>query len=135
MNLTTTSDLQSLRRDHEQLVAFRREVQTSLVQVDQATRRFLTGPLSNAVLRGVVALLEIQTAESRRLFLACKRIREGRENEPLPKHICHPRAMDEEPRRAIERILGEWRNMVSDLDTLVIMSEKQLKAASEQAAR
>ncbi len=42
--------------------------------------------------------------------------------------------MKEEPRRAIERLLGEWREMAADLDALVAMSEKQLKTASEPAA-
>jgi hypothetical protein len=43
--------------------------------------------------------------------------------------------MEEEPRRAIERILGEWREMIADLDALVTMSNMQLLAASEQAAQ
>lgn len=132
---TSPTALEPLKRDHEQLVAFRRELQVALVQADADAKRFLSRRLSDDVLRGVVALLEIETRESRRLFLACKHIREGRESEPLPKHVCHPRAMDEEPRRAIERILGEWRQMIADLDVLVSMSETQLKAASEQAAQ
>lgn len=131
---TVSADLESLRRDHEQLVAFRRELQVTLVQADQDTKRFLSRRLSDDVLCGVVAFLEIQTGESRRLFLAVKHVAEGRENEPLPE-VRNPPAMDEQPRKAIDRLLSEWREMIADLDALVTMSEKQLKAASEQAAQ
>jgi len=131
----TSTELESLTRDHGQLVSFRRKLQVTLIQADQDTHRYLSRGLSDDVLRGVVALLEIQTRESRPLFLACKRVREGRESEPLPKYICHPRAMDEEPRRAIERIFAEWRQMIADLDALVTMSKQQLMAALEQTAQ
>lgn len=131
----TSTELESLTRDHAQLDFFRRELRATFVQADQDAKRFLSRRLSDDVLRGFVALMEIQTEGSRRLFLACKRIREGRESEPLPEDICHPRATDEEPRRAIERILGEWRELITDLDALVFMSKTQLEAALERAAQ